>query len=161
MKASEIMINDLIYVYGQNGNILAEPHWYVRKVTADWLVAMDRSEANDKKLKDYGVVIPEQQPFIGDTKPIPLTEEILRENGFDIVQSGDSLIIWKQKDDEHGNEVYDITIYGAKGSVCFDTSIRYHGAIRKNIKFVHELQHALRLCGLNELADNLKIGGEE
>ena len=27
----------------------------------------------------------------------------------------------------------------------------------KNAKYVHELQHALRLCGLNELADNFKI----
>lgn len=25
------------------------------------------------------------------------------------------------------------------------------------VKYVHELQHALRLCGLSELADNLKI----
>ena len=25
------------------------------------------------------------------------------------------------------------------------------------IKYVHELQHALRLCGLSELAENLKV----
>lgn len=25
------------------------------------------------------------------------------------------------------------------------------------VKYVHELQHALRLCGLSELAENLKI----
>lgn len=90
-------------------------------------------------------------------KPIPLTEEILEKNGFDIVQDGDSLTIWKQKDDEYGNEVYDITIYASKGVMRLDTSIRYHGAIRKNICYVHELQHALRLCGLNELADNFKL----
>lgn len=26
-----------------------------------------------------------------------------------------------------------------------------------HIYYVHELQHALRLCGLNELADNFKV----
>lgn len=90
-------------------------------------------------------------------EPIPLTEDILRENGFDIVQDGDALTIWKQKDDEYGNEIYDITIYGSKGVTRYDTSIRCHGAIRKNICYVHELQHALRLCGLNDLADNFKV----
>lgn len=29
--------------------------------------------------------------------------------------------------------------------------------LRINIDYVHELQQALRLCGLNELADNFKI----
>lgn len=89
--------------------------------------------------------------------PISLTEKIMKANGFDIVQSGDTLTIWKQKDDEYGNEVYDITIYASKGKIYFDTSIRYYGAIRKNIRYVHELQHALRLCGLTELADNFKV----
>ena len=34
-----------------------------------------------------------------------------------------------------------------------------HWAFDENyaIDFVHELQHALRLCGLNELADNFKV----
>ncbi|MCQ2211931.1 MAG: hypothetical protein MJZ34_16745 [Paludibacteraceae bacterium] len=91
------------------------------------------------------------------TEPIPLTEDILMANGFAIVQDGDSLTIWKQKDDEYGNEVYDITIYGSKGVTRYDTSIRCHGTIRKNIKFVHELQQALRVCGLNDLADNFKV----
>ena len=90
-------------------------------------------------------------------KPIPFTEEILEKNGFDIVQDGDSLTIWKQKDDEYGNEVYDITIYASKGVMRLDTSIRYHGAIRKNICYVHELQRALRCCGLWDLADNFVV----
>lgn len=89
--------------------------------------------------------------------PIILTEEILEANGFDIIQDGDSLTIWKQKDDEYGNEVYDITIYASKDVTRFDTSIRYCGAIRKNIYYVHELQHALRLCELDDLADNFKV----
>lgn len=92
-----------------------------------------------------------------DAEPISLTPEILEKNGFDIVQDGDTLTIWKQKDDEYGNEVFDITIYASKNERSFDTSIRYRGAIRKNIYFVHELQHALRLCWMNNLADNFKV----
>ncbi|MBQ0088527.1 MAG: hypothetical protein KBT27_04250 [Prevotellaceae bacterium] len=33
----------------------------------------------------------------------------------------------------------------------------YCAMISIQIKYVHELQHALRLCGLNDLADNFKI----
>lgn len=89
--------------------------------------------------------------------PIPLTEEILKANRFDIVQDGNMLTIWKQKDNEYGGEVYDITIYAMVNDFRCDCSIRFHGAIRKTIYYVHELQHALRLCGLDELADNFKI----
>lgn len=146
MKASELMINDLIYVYGRNNNLSSKPHWYVRKVTADWLVAMERGEANDKKLKDYGVVIPEQPPFTGDSKPIPLTEELLKANGFEILYSGAALLV--QYDGyviltkDHGDSRYQFAGYG-------------HYSIY--ITYVHEFQHALRLCGLSHLANNLKI----
>lgn len=144
------MIGDLIYVYGQNGNLLAKPHWYVRKVTADWLVDMDRSEANDKKLKDYGVVIPEQQPFIGDTKPIPLTEDILKANG--IPTNGDTHIF-----DSDINCYLELKF--ESGKLWWTINLAEYFIIP--FTYVHELQRALRLCGLNELADNFKIGGEE
>lgn len=141
MKANELMTGDLIYVYGRNNNVFSEPHWYIRKVTADWLAAMERREANDKKLTDNGIVI-QNQLFIGDTKPIPLTEEILKANGFG----------------KNFSERY------TKGIVPFEVNLRgklkyitLGGQYLCNCDYVHELQHALRLPGLNELADNLKI----
>lgn len=145
MKASEIMINDLIYVYGQNGNIAANPHWYVRKVTADWLVDMVRSEEKDRCIADNGITIPDSQLFIGNTKPIPLTEEILKANGFRFIDEKRLFFV----PDEGGSISYQ--------TVTHFVSVGCDGSVRKNIGFVHEFQHALRLCGLNDLADNFKI----
>lgn len=85
-------------------------------------------------------------------KPIPLTAEILEKNGFEedeevfvelfvIVQSTYSLRLWK------------MPLYFEFIHRNFSTM----NEMRINIKYVHELQHALRLCGLNELANNFKI----
>lgn len=68
--------------------------------------------------------------------PIPLTEEILKANGINIFSNCDlSLPLYTM-----GIKVVERGVY-----------------IKMRFKFVHELQHALRLCGLKELADNFKI----
>lgn len=146
MKANELMIGDLIYVYGRNKNIFTEPYWYIRKVTADWIAAMARREANDKKLADNGIIFTNQL-FIGDTKPIPLTEEILKANGFDYYS--DEYVYWL---DEDGLEPPFRIFRNSKGVLRI--SVGYKLVV---LRYVHELQHALRQCGLNELADNFKI----
>lgn len=145
MKASEIMINDLIYVYGQNGNIAADPHWYVRKVTADWLVDMVRSEEKDRRIAESGITIPDGQLYIGDAKPIPLTPEILKANGWKWRKKG--LISSMRLFDEDGHSIMTLT-YGNIMSI---------GGHEIKVQYVHELQRALRCCGLNDIADNFKI----
>ena len=81
-------------------------------------------------------------------QPIPLTPEILEKNGFIKVNS----------------QRYD---YGYPDTDCYvkvnpkKNMIHVNGRnANSNLyshSFVHELQRALRLCGLNELADNFKI----
>ena len=81
-------------------------------------------------------------------QPIMLTPEILEKNGFIKVNS----------------QRYD---YGYPDTDCYvkvnpkKNMIHVNGRnANSNLyshSFVHELQHALRLCGLNELADNFKI----
>lgn len=81
-------------------------------------------------------------------EPIPLTPEILEKNGFIKVNS----------------QRYD---YGYPDTDCYvkvnlkKNMIHVNGRnANSNLyshSFVHELQHALRLCGLNELADNFKV----
>lgn len=139
------MIGDIICVYGRNNNMFSDPHWYVRKVTADWLVDMVRREANDKKLNDYGIVIPEQQSFVGDTKPIPLTEEILKTNGFK------SYIGWPEIYHIYNQIGYDVEhqclckmTRGLAEPVCY-------------ISYVHEFQHALRMLGLWKKAESFEV----
>lgn len=81
-------------------------------------------------------------------KPIPLTKEILEKNGFTKVNS----------------QRYD---YGYPDTDCYVKVNPKKNMIHVNGRnancnlydhsFIHELQHALRLCGLNELADNFKV----
>lgn len=66
---------------------------------------------------------------IAPLEPIPLTAEILEKNGLDKVPEL-SMVLNR------------------------DTMPLYHSPM---LYYVHELQHALRLCGLNELADNFKV----
>ena len=96
----------------------------------------------------------EERPWIfGDDEgyepqPIILTSEILEKNGFIKVNS----------------QRYD---YGYPDTDCYvkvnpkKNMIHVNGRnANSNLyshSFVHELQRALRLCGLNELADNFKV----
>ena len=77
-------------------------------------------------------------------QPIVLTPEILEKNGWkdygnfmDIVTDEDTHLSW-------GKDKYGVVIYQDEYYIC-------------ECKYVHTLQHALRLCGLNELADNFKV----
>lgn len=81
-------------------------------------------------------------------EPIPLTPEILEKNGFELTKSGDfyklidSNFDWSVEISNNDNRI---------GYVSGD------GSVTKRFNYAHELQHALRLCGLNKLADNFKI----
>lgn len=63
-----------------------------------------------------------------EVSPINLTPEILEKNGFE----------------------YDDSV-NIVGKMISDS------VYEKQFKYVHELQRALRLCGLNDLADNFKV----
>lgn len=76
-------------------------------------------------------------------QPIALTAEILDKNGWKEMPSG-TICYWDKT-----NKSNDI--------MC-DSGLSFSFLGRTFYpKYVHELQHALRLCGLNELADNFKI----
>ena len=80
-------------------------------------------------------------PVIGrDLKPIPLTAKILKKNGW-----------WYGIEDIwlHDGVSFCIEKWNGKFQ-CYDIS-------QIKLDSVHQLQHALRLCGLNDLADNFKI----
>ena len=83
---------------------------------------------------------------IGCIEPIPLTSEILEKNGF-----------WVMENVNNGAEEY---IAYATAGLMFHynrDNDYYFPNTPISRKYVHELQHALRLCGLDELADNFKI----
>ena len=74
-------------------------------------------------------------------EPIPLTSEILEKNGWK--HSNNLMIVGIDDSDFYWSEEFGV-LYKNQYNMC-------------NCKYVHQLQHALRLCGLDELADNFKI----
>ena len=72
-----------------------------------------------------------------DVYPIILDESILMQNNFN-----PEIVAWWRPE---GEDIFKIAIMNNDTSLC------------AKVKYVHELQHALRLCGLSELANNLKI----
>lgn len=83
-------------------------------------------------------------------EPIPLTLEILERNGFEL-RNG---FLYHRIDDKPHHYDFKLENGGVFTSEGYTLQCCiYHLTIR----YVHELQHALRLCRLNDLADNLKL----
>ena len=73
-------------------------------------------------------------------EPIPLTPEILEKNGW-----------WFDTEDTWRHDEVNFTIEKWNGRYqCYDIN-------QIKLDSVHQLQHALRLRGLDELADNFKV----
>ena len=75
-------------------------------------------------------------------EPIPLTPEILEKNGWN--HSNRLMITRIDDNDFYWSEELGGILYKNQYNMC-------------NCKYVHNLQHALRLCGFDEIADNFKI----
>lgn len=100
------------------------------------------------------------EEYADELNPLPLTAEILEKNGFERKVISDEEPYYQDKE---GNSYYQ---YGELGintpNIWFwykDGHITMPSNCAKWIEFssVHELQHALRLCELTELADNFKV----
>lgn len=87
--------------------------------------------------------------------PIPLTEEILKTNGFKEVYKSTFQTIYILQLPMGGDFLE--YVFLACSDNCF--KIFLYGVEREKtyINNVHQLQQALRLCGLNDLADNFKV----
>ena len=135
MKTSELQLGDRV-------SCLGDP---VRVVSLSF---------NDDE--PIGIISPLKKIFTfreKDVYPVQLTTDILLNNGFtqDTIGSGLILHIYNSEN------LYVLVNYRYNGE-CRNVEISNNMYnLSCPIKYVHELQHALRLCGLSELADNLKI----
>lgn len=86
-----------------------------------------------------------------DCEPIPLTAEILVKNGF--VEDREIKCYTYEEEKTLKRLIQFFTHFGDFD--CHIVSKNFDADMR--LSYVHELQHALRLCGLNELADNFKV----
>ena len=130
MKTETIRCRDLMvgdWVANQNGSLMQ-------------IVAVDEDNA-------YACEGNEERPWIfgydEDYEPIPLTPEILEKNGWKEAE------YWHEYQD--GENIIQCCLPDMRG--------RINGIEIENFKceYVHQYQHLLRLCGLNELADNFKV----
>lgn len=129
MKANELMIGDWVLAQFINGDRYAR----ISAIAIDCAVV----SVGDREYEhDYDAVL-----------PITLTEEILKANGFlESIEEG--TFYFPQEDINQ----LGYAIETDDGEAFFITG---HELIV--FDYVHELQQVLRLCGLEELADNFKL----
>ena len=133
MKAKDLMIGDLINGFG-----------VVRRVTS--IYGLERPE-DDGLLTTMvpGCEFPENNLSFRPcyARPIPLTAEILEKNGFKKQDDG-CYIITLEEENLIGVQPFENVnwIFGAN---VFPNIIEH-----LNILYVHELQHTLRLCGIEK-----------
>ena len=114
---------------------VSDKHGYLMQITVigDGYVSFEDDEGNLCQLDDKC-----NQP-----EPIPLTYEILKKNGWKDAE------FWCEY--QEGNNSIQACLPDMRG--------RINGIEIEHFKCecVHQYQHLLRLCGLDELADNFKI----
>ena len=142
MKANELMIGDWVRKLEPGG------HTIPVKVTG--IIDEDNSVLFERRDGVHGVT------DIKSFEPIPLTKEILEKNGFELREG--CTTAWDWLDGEKSVHIsgdhtcpigQTVTIYTPGG--CAGAAFSSHRTLSDHkIRGVHELQHALRLCGIEK-----------
>ena len=136
MKANELMIGDWVQcTYWHNPHILQ---------------VYELKRAGDDELKI--VVVEDMIPLVFQEvyiEPIPLTAEILEKNGFIRQQFGH--FRYKNEDNDLAMVFYPKEKNYTEGGYDYIDIYKGRMILREMpISYVHELQHALRLCGIDK-----------
>lgn len=134
MNAKELQIGD--YVYNKR----------TKEVVWVFEIDGDRNVINNESDGYYS----EKNIAIDDIEPIPLTLEILKRNGFEL--RGDFL--YHRIDDKPHHYDFKLKNGGVFSSEGYTLKC---GIYFLTIRYIHELQHFLKMCGLKDLSDNFKI----
>lgn len=129
----------------------------------DWILAHFTYPAKITEIKANGSIctnLAGKQIDDTDWVPISSTTEILKLNGFtyDVNEK-----CWKLIKKDNDRLVYSIYVNADRLSVCnwrFEENeyfVNVCNEVNVYYTYVHEIQHALRMCGLNDLANNFKI----
>lgn len=121
MKANELMIGDWVI----DGKNIAQ----IISITCDGII-----ETTFNKSSNIEVI-----------EPIPLTQEILEKNGLEKDNHGR---LYGEYFDEDINRDLEITVDNKTGEVWWSYNWDEYWIIR--LRYVHQLQHALRLCGFEK-----------
>lgn len=124
----------------------------------DWY--MNSAKEPCKVVKNFGDTVWGEGNDVADSTdnplPILLTEEILKANGF-VATCGD-FIVYRKNDFEKVVLRFCSEDEDDMSEKAYNYYVN-HWVVDENYRmdYVHQLQHFLRLCGLNELADNFKV----
>lgn len=135
MKTNELMPGDWVTVTEENNEFIGKvqainaiTNYCIVKVGGDW----------------HGN---EHDVFIEDMQPVPLTPEILEKNGFEV--SSEHARYYFEEDGEKYEfvlrKMYDVNNRNKQIGWSF-----YAFNVLSLVDYVHELQHALRLCNIEK-----------
>lgn len=133
LESKDLMIGDWVKLKGYK---------FTYKVECVFHEAI-RIECGDHSLEDHE---------ISKFEPIQLTLDILKKNGWNGDYSSAYPLFDSFRDADDG--YLEISVF-EDGEIRATINICEYDLFQ--IEYVHELQHALRLHGLNELADNFKV----
>jgi len=132
MRVEELMIGDWVCVINESPRLNPEPLK---------TVVLEVSAKHDDVLTVEGLV------STCMVHPIQLTDEILQKNGFVVTRNFG----------ESGNkdmwQYMSVILYAHHDRKEYP----YYWNRICNFEYVHQLQHIIRLCGFDELANNFKI----
>lgn len=149
MKAEDLMIGDWVHListihnvsFPDNGVIQDEGYTTIRTPIKITTVSENCVSYYSNKLELYITLSSE------DIEPIPLTPEILKKNDILYKKSSFYYIINDNKDLECTHYIYQ-TIQ-EDWAIGVDIGA-YDCSVFARIKYVHELQHALKICGIDK-----------
>lgn len=149
MKAEDLMIGDWVHListihnvsFPDNGVIQDEGYATIHTPIKITTVSENCVSYYSNKLELYITLSSEE------IEPIPLTPEILKKNDILYRKSSFYYIINDNKDLECTHYIYQ-TIQD-DWAIGVDTGA-YDCSVFARIKYVHELQHALKLCGIDK-----------
>ena len=148
MKVEDLMIGDLVHSistihnvsFPDNGVIQDEGYTTIRTPIKITTVSENCVSYYSNKLELYITLSSEE------IEPIPLTPEILKKNGILYEKQSYYYVI---KDDKDLECTYYIQQIQEDWAIGVDIGA-YYCSVFARIKYVHELQHALKLCGINK-----------
>lgn len=150
MKVNELMIGDWVKIktYGISDKYeMTETYIYVKVVgIGSGLIIVELN--NDIK---------EPYRIYENTKivPIPLTSEILETNGFIYQKNSGAFIVYVEE--SYSNQTVEVTLFNVESKfrniqlhICESNSSQETILHLMKCNYVHQLQHTLRLCGIEK-----------
>ena len=141
MKVSDLMIGDWLFPYNETEPRRVEHLKYQYEMSGKYdVVAFDKN--------------PYTFNYTGFCKPVPITREILEKNGFVYRKDSGAFIVYAEE--SYSNQTVEVTLFNVESEfrniqlhICESNSPQETMLHLMECNYVHQLQHALRLAGID------------